>query len=242
MRVLFPADATLSLLRCPGVFERLALQAVLCSALTFAGAVQAKEPAAKCPEVANRSDKLAIRAAARCASQFHKLPSYLVETVIEVESRFNADAKGGDGEIGLMQVMPATADYLGFKGSLEQLSDPVTNIRFGSRYLATAYKLSGGDLCTTLMKYRAGHGETRFSHLSVEYCRRARKILSRQGIPIQGILPKATFGRKANGKSPRRSGCIRWTLVPGRNYGKCLLFKTSKKAQKIAATRRRIFD
>lgn len=49
------------------------------------------------------------------------------------ESRFNPEAKGGKGEIGLMQVMPATGKMLGF--SEEDLRNPEANIRAGLTYL-----------------------------------------------------------------------------------------------------------
>jgi len=44
------------------------------------------------------------------------------------------------------------------------------------------------------MKYRAGHGETRCSVRSVDYCQRARAILEREGLDVSGPLPVATIG------------------------------------------------
>ncbi|MGT2504613.1 hypothetical protein ACVOMS_34935 [Bradyrhizobium guangxiense] len=61
-------------------------------------------------------------------------------------------------------------------------------------YLAQAWAKAGGDLCTALMKYRAGHGETRFSQLSVDYCIKARARLAAKGYPVTGSVPVATFG------------------------------------------------
>ena len=90
-----------------------------------------------------------------------------------------------------MQVMPATARLLGFRGSLDELADPATNIPLGVQYLAQAYQLARGDLCTTVMKYRAGHGETRFSIRSVDYCKRAREILSGAGHKVSGRSVRA---------------------------------------------------
>ena len=44
------------------------------------------------------------------------------------------------------------------------------------------------------MKYRAGHNETRFSPLSVEYCRRAKTHLATLGSPLaDGPLPAVDF-------------------------------------------------
>jgi soluble lytic murein transglycosylase-like protein len=94
----------------------------------------------------------------------------IAEAVMAVESGYNPAAIGGVDEIGLMQILPSTPRMLGFAGSNSDLAVPATNIHYGVTYLARAWRLAGGDLCTAVMKYRAGHGETRFSYLSVNYC------------------------------------------------------------------------
>lgn len=123
----------------------------------------------------------------------------IAEAVMAVESGFNPAAVGGAGEIGLMQILPSTARMLGFAGSLSDLAVPETNIRYGVSYLAQAWRLAGGDLCTAVMKYRAGHGETRFSYLSVNYCIAVRAKLAARGFPVTGRVPIATFGGPAGG-------------------------------------------
>ena len=110
-----------------------------------------------------------------------ELPPAIADAVVRVESGYDAAAIGGVGEIGLMQVRPATAALLGFSGTHAELADPETNIRYGVAYLAEAWRLSGGDLCRTLMKYRAGHGAEVMSPLSSEYCRKARAHLAALG-------------------------------------------------------------
>jgi len=122
------------------------------------------------------------------------LPPEIAEAVAHTESGLNPARIGADGEIGLMQVLPSTARMMGFSGTLADLAVPSTNIRYGVTYLAGAYRLAGGDLCTAVMKYRAGHGETRFSYLSVDYCRKVRARLTQRGYAVTGILPTATFG------------------------------------------------
>lgn len=57
-----------------------------------------------------------------------------VMAVITVESRFNPRAVGTSGEIGLMQVMPATARQFGYPDATA-LFDPVEGIRAGMRVL-----------------------------------------------------------------------------------------------------------
>lgn len=118
----------------------------------------------------------------------------IAEAVMAVESGFNPAAIGGDGEIGLMQILPSTARMLGFVGSNADLAVPATNIRYGVTYLAQAWRRAGGDLCTAVMKYRAGHRETRFSYLSVDYCRKVRARLAARGFAVTGVVPEATFG------------------------------------------------
>ncbi|MFC4172457.1 lytic transglycosylase domain-containing protein [Microvirga sp. GCM10011540] len=112
------------------------------------------------------------------------LPMAVADAVVMVESAYDPSVTGTVGELGLMQVRPGTAAMLGFVGSREALADPATNIRYGVEYLAQAWRLAGGDLCRTLMKYRAGHGEDRMTPRSVEYCRRARLHLAAIGSPL----------------------------------------------------------
>lgn len=127
------------------------------------------------------------------------LPADVAEAVMGVESGYNPAVIGADGEIGLMQVMPPTARMLGFTGSMAEFAAPEINIKYGVMYLAQAWAKAGGDLCTALMKYRAGHGETRFSQLSVDYCVRARARLAARGYPLSGSVPVATFGFRPGG-------------------------------------------
>ena len=134
------------------------------------------------------------RALAKTISAEQALPSELVDAVMYVESNYNPLASGNDGEVGLMQIMPPTARMLGFSGSNQQLADPETNIRLGTRYLAEAWRLADQDICTTVMKYRAGWREKRFSVLSVRYCERVRAHLVSVGYPVTGLVPLPTFG------------------------------------------------
>lgn len=136
------------------------------------------------------------------------LPPALVDAVMAVESRYNPGVVGMDGEVGLMQVMLPTARMMGFAGSPAELAAPEVNVHYGVRYLAGAWRRASGDLCTATMKYRAGHGETRFSYLSVEYCTRVRAHLTASGVAVTGSVPQATFGRPARGGGAGRGSRI----------------------------------
>lgn len=64
-----------------------------------------------------------------------------VLAIIQTESRFNTYAKGTSGEIGLMQILPQTAEWIAGKYKLEwrgpnSLYDPITNIKVGITYFA----------------------------------------------------------------------------------------------------------
>lgn len=118
------------------------------------------------------------------------LPAAIADAVVRIESGYDPLAVGAVGEVGLMQIRPATAAMLGFLGTNAELAEPETNIRYGVAYLAKAWRLAEGDLCRTLMKYRAGHGEEFMTPLSTEYCRRAKVHLAALGwSPTEKVEP-----------------------------------------------------
>ena len=74
-------------------------------------------------------------------SQAQELDPIFILAVIQTESQFNPNAKGSAGEIGLMQILPNTAQWISKRYGLKwrgdrSLYDPVTNIRIGVRYFA----------------------------------------------------------------------------------------------------------
>ncbi|NLR96548.1 lytic transglycosylase domain-containing protein [Rhizobium sp. P38BS-XIX] len=101
----------------------------------------------------------------------------LATAVIRIESNFNAKTRGSAGEIGLMQIKPATARLMGYTGRAKGLYDPETNIKFGMKYLAMAQNLGGGQTCNTILKYNAGHGATRMNPISKRYCGKVLALL-----------------------------------------------------------------
>ncbi|AHK44881.1 putative transglycosylase protein [Ensifer adhaerens OV14] len=105
------------------------------------------------------------------------VPADLAHAVVKVESNFNAMARGSAGEIGLMQIKPATARMMGYSGSSKGLYDPETNIKFGMKYLAVAHELSGGTTCGTILKYNAGHAAKRMNPVSKRYCGKVQSII-----------------------------------------------------------------
>lgn len=105
------------------------------------------------------------------------VPESLAHAVISVESNYRANARGAAGEVGLMQIKPATARMMGYKGSTKALYNPETNIKYGMLYLAKAHKLGGGTTCGTILKYNAGHGAKRMNPVSKRYCGKVTKLM-----------------------------------------------------------------
>ena len=106
------------------------------------------------------------------------VPLALAHAVIQVESNYKPNARGSAGEVGLMQIKPATARGLGFRGSVKALYDPETNIRFGMKYLGEARRRGDGSICGTILKYNAGHGAKRMNPVSRAYCGKVTRIIA----------------------------------------------------------------
>lgn len=115
---------------------------------------------------------------ARFAGEFG-VPADLAHAVVTVESNYYPKARGKDGEIGLMQIMPATARGMGYRGPMDGLYHPETNIKWGMRYLAKAYHLGGKTTCGAILKYNAGHGAKRMNPISSAYCAKVKRILGK---------------------------------------------------------------
>ena len=87
----------------------------------------------------------------------------LLKAVMAAESGFNPGAVSPKGAVGLMQVMPATAERYGLQADKrrsvsDKLADPKTNIRLGARYLRDLMRLFPDQLALVLASYNAGEG------------------------------------------------------------------------------------
>jgi len=105
----------------------------------------------------------------------------LAHAVITVESNYKAYSLGKAGEVGLMQIKPATAKLMGYDGSTTGLFDPETNIKFGMKYLGKAQRLGDGTTCGTILKYNAGHAAKRMNPVSRDYCKKVKLHLASLG-------------------------------------------------------------
>lgn len=140
------------------------------------GALEAFGPAPKA-QSAPRSARAYSEIVSKYAASYG-VPVDLAHAVISVESNYRVDALGSAGEIGLMQIKPATARMLGYSGSTKGLYDPSTNIRFGMKYLSMAHKLGGGAVCGTILRYNAGHAATRMNPISSAYCTKVKRLMA----------------------------------------------------------------
>lgn len=87
-------------------------------------------------------------------SEFHGLDRALVKAVVHIESFFNPKAKSPKGAMGLMQLMPGTADRFGvFRPFLAE-----ENVKGGVSYLSFLKERYKGDVRLTLAAYNAGEG------------------------------------------------------------------------------------
>ena len=107
------------------------------------------------------------------------VPFRLANAVVQVESSYNPRARGRAGEIGLMQIMPATARGIGYRGKMSNLYKPDTNLYWGMKYLGEAYKRAGGNTCGTIMRYNGGLYAKKLSANAARYCKRVKAIMRR---------------------------------------------------------------
>ncbi|WP_244293972.1 lytic transglycosylase domain-containing protein [Pannonibacter carbonis] len=137
-----------------------------------------KSPEASVTAKAAGSSQARFKDLIDAAARKHGVPLALAHAVVRVESNYNPGARGSAGEVGLMQIKPATARGLGFRGSVKALYDPATNLEWGMRYLAAAHKLASGDTCGTILRYNAGHFAKRMNPVSKRYCGKVKVILA----------------------------------------------------------------
>jgi soluble lytic murein transglycosylase-like protein len=102
-------------------------------------------------ELANREK---IEEMIREVSDRYRVDPALVRAVIQTESNWNSSAVSRKGALGLMQLVPTTAQQMGVNNAF----DPKQNLDGGVRYLHTLLERYNGDLDRALAAYNAGPG------------------------------------------------------------------------------------
>ena len=86
------------------------------------------------------------------AANANRLRPELIHAVIRAESAYRADAVSSAGAVGLMQLMPGTAERYG----VTDRRDPKQNLRGGTAYLRDLLEMFDSDLQLALAAYNAG--------------------------------------------------------------------------------------
>lgn len=120
--------------------------------------------------------------------------TYLARAIIQTESAFNYKARSRAGALGLMQLMPSTAERFGVLDPF----DPRQNILGGVKYLKWLHDYYQGDLTKVVAAYNAGEGAVNRHH----------------GIPpyreTQAYVPRVLdlYRRKAVQPDPKLAGSM----------------------------------
>jgi hypothetical protein len=127
-------------------------------------------------------------------AQVEGVDTHLARAIIQAESAFNYKARSKAGALGLMQLMPSTAERFGVVDPF----DPRQNISGGVKYLKWLHEYYSGDLIRVVAAYNAGEGS----------------VNRYKGIPpfreTQAYVPKVLdlYHRKAVQPDPKLAGSM----------------------------------
>lgn len=121
-----------------------------------------------------RLDRDGVEKLVREAAARHNVDPALVRAVIETESHWNPSARSQKGAMGLMQLIPATAQRFGANDAF----NPKQNVEAGVRYLRTLLERYNGNLDLALAAYNAGEGAVDRAH-GIPFIRETRNYVQR---------------------------------------------------------------
>ena len=172
------------------------------------------------------------------AARGHAVDQRLLQAVIAAESGFDPQAVSPKGAVGLMQLLPSTAEQYGVLAdppgrkdrrgrpltalSVEQkLTDPRTNVLAGTRHLAYLMKRFNGTLELVLAACNAGEGAVqRAGNRIPNYQETQAYVKTVLGL-YQAFKPQAAPGARAvvptpvqTGVAGRAAGRVRVVLAP----------------------------
>ncbi|WP_276945646.1 lytic transglycosylase domain-containing protein [Dialister micraerophilus] len=90
----------------------------------------------------------------------YRVQRHLVEAVMHAESKFDQKAVSHVGAVGMMQLMPKTAEWIAQEGELQytDLKEPRQNIMLGTWYIDYLLKKYHNNEVLALAAYNAGRG------------------------------------------------------------------------------------
>lgn len=141
----------------PVISRRLLCQMILCSpVLTACASPPARQIEAQPRMALFPNETPELRSLINKWSDFYDVPRPLVHRLAVRESTHRPDARNGP-YYGLLQILPATARGMGFRGTAGDLLDPDINLQYGVKYLRGAWLLSDGDHATAINWYARGY-------------------------------------------------------------------------------------
>jgi soluble lytic murein transglycosylase-like protein len=120
------------------------------STISKSHSVNDTDPLATAVSVASPPDRL--DRIVREAAERHNMDPALLKAVISTESGWNPQARSRKGAVGLMQLIPETAQRFGVGNPY----DPAQNVEAGTTYLKSLLDRYDGDLNKSLAAYNAG--------------------------------------------------------------------------------------
>lgn len=143
----------------------------------------------------------------REASREHGVEYELLQALIATESGFDPTAVSPKGAVGLMQIMPATAERYGVRADRKtpvttKLFDPRVNIRTGARYLRDLIRMFPGRIELALAAYNAGEGAVQRAGNRIPNYRETQNYV-KTVMQLYGMLKPPSMA-PVGGEAPRR--------------------------------------
>ena len=145
----------------------------------------------------------------REAAREHGVEYELLQALIATESGFDPAAVSPKGAVGLMQIMPATAERYGVRGDgnnpvARKLTDPRTNVRTGARYLRDLIRMYPGQLELALAAYNAGEGAVQRAGNRIPNYRETQNYVKTVMQLYSMLKPPALGAKEAEADVPNR--------------------------------------
>lgn len=133
---------------------RQAILAIILLGMAGCGGRSAPEPELSRGLYPNETPEL--RRLIEAASDRYQVPVDLVQRVVIRESSHDPSARNGP-YYGLMQILPQTAQTMGYRGRPDGLLDAETNLAYGVKYLRGAWLVADGDRDEAVSWYARGY-------------------------------------------------------------------------------------